>query len=146
MVPDAGADDAAKSSAPPSSARCDAPAGVEPIDLLQLHWWTFQHPAWLDAMHELAKFQGEGLIRHLGVTNFDTDHLRVLVKDGIRVATNQVCFSLLDRRAAEEMTAFCLQRRGSGCSPTARSPAASSARNGSAGPSRRRAISPTGAR
>jgi len=77
------------------------------IDLLQFHWWTFQHPGWLDAMHELAGLQNEGLIRQLGVTNFDTDHLRLLVKDGITVATNQVCFSLLDRRAAEDMTALC---------------------------------------
>jgi aryl-alcohol dehydrogenase-like predicted oxidoreductase/enamine deaminase RidA (YjgF/YER057c/UK114 family) len=77
------------------------------IDLLQFHWWTFQHPGWLDAMHELRRLQGEGLIRHLGVTNFDTDHLRLLVRDGVTVATNQVCFSLLDRRAGEEMTAFC---------------------------------------
>jgi aryl-alcohol dehydrogenase-like predicted oxidoreductase/enamine deaminase RidA (YjgF/YER057c/UK114 family) len=77
------------------------------IDLLQFHWWTFQHPGWLDAMHELARLQSEGLIRQLGVTNFDTDHLRLLVKDGITVATNQVCFSLLDRRAAGDMTAFC---------------------------------------
>ncbi len=78
------------------------------IDLMQFHWWTFQHPGWLDAMRGLAELQAEGLIGQLGVTNFDTDHLRVLVKDGIRIATNQVCFSLLDRRAAEEMTAFCL--------------------------------------
>ncbi|MFI5025018.1 MAG: aldo/keto reductase [Alphaproteobacteria bacterium] len=77
------------------------------IDLLQLHWWTFQHPAWLDAMHELARLQSDGLIRHLGVTNFDTDHLRLLVKDGITVATNQVCFSLLDRRAGEDMAGLC---------------------------------------
>ena len=27
----------------------------------------------------------EGLIAHLGVTNFDTDHLRVLVKQGFPV-------------------------------------------------------------
>jgi aryl-alcohol dehydrogenase-like predicted oxidoreductase/enamine deaminase RidA (YjgF/YER057c/UK114 family) len=80
---------------------------TQTIDLLQFHWWTFQHPGWLDAMHELAKLQSEGLIRHLGVTNFDTDHLRLLVRDGITVATNQVCFSLLDRRAAEDMTALC---------------------------------------
>src|SRR5205085_1193884 len=72
------------------------------IDLLQFHWWTFQNPGWLDAMHELARLQGEGLIRHLGVTNFDTDHLRLLIQDGVRIATNQVCFSLLDRRAAED--------------------------------------------
>ncbi len=53
------------------------------IDLLQLHWWMFEHPAYLDAMRELASLQAEGLIRHLGVTNFDTDHLRVLVRQGI---------------------------------------------------------------
>jgi aryl-alcohol dehydrogenase-like predicted oxidoreductase/enamine deaminase RidA (YjgF/YER057c/UK114 family) len=82
--------------------------GVGSIDLLQFHWWTFEHPGYLDAMKELAKLQREGVIRHLGVTNFDTAHLRVLVKHGIPIATNQVCFSLLDRRAAGEMSTFCL--------------------------------------
>jgi len=82
---------------------------VESIDLLQLHWWMFEHPAYLDAMKELALLRAEGRIRHLGVTNFNTDHLRVLVKHGIPIASNQVSFSLLDRRAAEEMTAFCLE-------------------------------------
>lgn len=77
------------------------------IDLLQFHWWSFEHPAYLDAMRELAKLQDEGLIRHLGVTNFDTDHLRVLVGEGIRLASNQVSYSLLDRRAGGEMAAFC---------------------------------------
>jgi aryl-alcohol dehydrogenase-like predicted oxidoreductase/enamine deaminase RidA (YjgF/YER057c/UK114 family) len=83
--------------------------GLESIDLLQLHWWMFEHPAYLDAMKELVALQAEGRIRHLGVTNFNTDHLRVLVKHGIRIVSNQVCFSLLDRRAAEEMSAFCLE-------------------------------------
>ncbi len=78
------------------------------IDLLQLHWWTFRHPAWLDALRELAALQEEGLIGHLGVTNFDTDHLRVLVGEGIRIVSNQVSFSLIDRRAATDMSAFCL--------------------------------------
>jgi aryl-alcohol dehydrogenase-like predicted oxidoreductase/enamine deaminase RidA (YjgF/YER057c/UK114 family) len=81
--------------------------GVSTIDLLQFHWWTFEHPGYLDAMKELAKLREEGMIRHLGVTNFDTAHLRVLVKHGIPIAANQVCFSLLDRRAAGEMSAFC---------------------------------------
>ena len=83
--------------------------GVGAIDLLQLHWWSFEHPAYLDAMKELDKLRREGLIRHLGVTNFDTAHLRVLVKHGIEVVSNQVCFSMLDRRAAGEMSAFCLE-------------------------------------
>ena len=82
--------------------------GVETIDLLQFHWWSFEHPAYLDAMKHLDALRREGLIRHLGVTNFDTAHLRVLVKHGIPVVSNQVSFSLLDRRAAGEMSAFCL--------------------------------------
>jgi aryl-alcohol dehydrogenase-like predicted oxidoreductase/enamine deaminase RidA (YjgF/YER057c/UK114 family) len=77
------------------------------IDLMQFHWWTFQHPAWLDALRELAKLRDEGLIGHLGTTNFDTDHLYVLAREGIPIASNQVCFSLLDRRAGEDMTALC---------------------------------------
>jgi aryl-alcohol dehydrogenase-like predicted oxidoreductase/enamine deaminase RidA (YjgF/YER057c/UK114 family) len=83
--------------------------GVETIDLMQFHWWTFEHPAYLDAMRGLAELRRDGVIRHIGVTNFDTAHLRVLVKHGIEIASNQVCFSLLDRRAAEEMSAFCLE-------------------------------------
>ena len=82
--------------------------GVETIDLLQLHWWSFEHPAYLDAMKHLDALRREGLIRHLGVTNFDTAHLNVLVKHGIPIVSNQVCFSLLDRRAAGKMSDFCL--------------------------------------
>ena len=85
--------------------------GVARIDLLQFHWWSFQHPGYLDAMKELAVLRDEGKIAHLGVTNFNTDHLRVLVKHGIEIASNQVCFSLLDRRVAQEMSAFCLEHR-----------------------------------
>lgn len=77
-------------------------------DLMQFHWWTFRHPAWLDALRQMAAMRAEGTLNHLGVTNFDTDHLRVAVKNGIPVATNQISFSLLDRRAAGEMSAFCL--------------------------------------
>lgn len=83
--------------------------GVERLDLLQFHWWDYRHPGYLDAMAELMRLREDGLIGHLGVTNFDTAHLRVLVKNGIEIATNQVCFSLLDRRAADGMTAFCLK-------------------------------------
>jgi aryl-alcohol dehydrogenase-like predicted oxidoreductase/enamine deaminase RidA (YjgF/YER057c/UK114 family) len=80
---------------------------VDRIDLLQLHWWMFQHPAYIDAMQELKRLKTQGLIGHLGTTNFDTGHLRLLHEHGIPILTNQVCFSLLDRRAAGEMTAFC---------------------------------------
>jgi len=83
--------------------------GVDAIDLLQFHWWSFEHPGYLDALQELAQLKLEGVIRHIGLTNFDTAHLRLLSRHGIPIATNQVCFSLLDRRAAQEMSAFCAE-------------------------------------
>lgn len=82
--------------------------GVERLDLLQFHRWDYRHPGYLDAMAELMRLREEGLIGQLGVTNVDTAHLRVLVKNGIDIAINQICFSLLDRRVADGMTAFCL--------------------------------------
>jgi aryl-alcohol dehydrogenase-like predicted oxidoreductase/enamine deaminase RidA (YjgF/YER057c/UK114 family) len=79
-------------------------------DLMQFHWWSFSHPAWLDALRELAVWSRSGRLRHLGVTNFDTAHLRLALAQGLPVLTNQVSFSLLDRRAAGAMSALCLAR------------------------------------
>jgi aryl-alcohol dehydrogenase-like predicted oxidoreductase/enamine deaminase RidA (YjgF/YER057c/UK114 family) len=84
--------------------------GVNKVDLLQFHWWTFEHPAWLDALHEMAELKEEGLIDAIGVTNFDAAHLRVALSDGVPLATNQVSFSLVDRRAAGELSALCREK------------------------------------
>lgn len=83
--------------------------GVAKVDLLQLHWWTFEHPAWLDALHEMNRLREEGLIGAIGVTNFDAAHLRVALTDGIPVISNQVSFSLVDRRAAGDLSALCAE-------------------------------------
>ena len=81
--------------------------GVEKIDLLQLHWWTFDHPAWLDALHEMNRLREQGLIGELGVTNFDAAHLALALADGIPLVSNQVSFSLLDRRATGPLSDVC---------------------------------------
>lgn len=77
------------------------------VDLLQFHWWSFEHPAWLDALHEMARLREEGLIGALGVTNFDAAHFALALADGIPLATNQVSFSLVDRRAAGPLAELC---------------------------------------
>lgn len=74
--------------------------GVDQVDLLQFHWWSFEYPAWLDALHELAALRDAGLIREIGVTNFDAAHLHLALADGVPLVSNQVSFSLLDRRAS----------------------------------------------
>ncbi len=79
------------------------------IDLLQFHAWNYADPSWLDGLFYLQELKQEGLIRQIGVTNFDTAHLRVALFSGIEIATNQVCFSLLDQRAAGAMTQLCLE-------------------------------------
>jgi aryl-alcohol dehydrogenase-like predicted oxidoreductase/enamine deaminase RidA (YjgF/YER057c/UK114 family) len=81
--------------------------GVPCVDLLQFHWWHFGHPAWLDALHELAALREQGLIGEIGVTNFDAAHLRLALADGVPVRTNQVSFSLMDRRAAGALADLC---------------------------------------
>ena len=30
--------------------------GIDTIDLLQLHWWMFEHPGYIDAMKELTRW------------------------------------------------------------------------------------------
>ena len=78
------------------------------IDLLQFHAWMYDDPSWLDALFHLQDLKREGLIRHLGVTNFDTAHLCVAVQSGIEIVSNQVSASLLDARAMGSMSDLCL--------------------------------------
>jgi aryl-alcohol dehydrogenase-like predicted oxidoreductase/enamine deaminase RidA (YjgF/YER057c/UK114 family) len=81
------------------------------IDLLQFHAWRFSDPSWLDALMWLQELSSEGLVRHVGVTNFDTAHLRIALASGVRIVSNQVSFGLLDQRARRGMTELC-QARG----------------------------------
>jgi aryl-alcohol dehydrogenase-like predicted oxidoreductase/enamine deaminase RidA (YjgF/YER057c/UK114 family) len=82
---------------------------TQQIDLLQFHAWQYAHPSWVDCLYWLQELKKEGLIKHIGLTNFDTAHLQIIVNSGIEVVSNQVCYSLLDQRAAHKMTALCLK-------------------------------------
>jgi aryl-alcohol dehydrogenase-like predicted oxidoreductase/enamine deaminase RidA (YjgF/YER057c/UK114 family) len=80
------------------------------LDLLQFHAWNYADPSYLDSLTYLQELKDEGLIRHLGMTNVDTAHLRMILHSGIEVVSNQVCFSLLDQRArANGMLELCAE-------------------------------------
>jgi aryl-alcohol dehydrogenase-like predicted oxidoreductase len=83
--------------------------GVPRLDLLQFHWWEYGDPSYVDALRHLADLQQEGRIRHLALTNFDTERLRLIAGHGIRVTSNQVQYSLIDRRPDTRMAAFCAE-------------------------------------
>ena len=77
------------------------------IDLMQFHWWMYEHPAYLDALIEMARLREEGQVRHIGLTNFNADHLQMLLSHGLPIVSNQVSISLLDRRAVGDLSAVC---------------------------------------
>ncbi|MCJ7466415.1 MAG: aldo/keto reductase [Maribacter sp.] len=80
---------------------------VDAIDLMQFHAWHYPDPSWLDGLFYLQELAEEGLIRHIGVTNFDAAHLRIALASGIPIVSNQICHSLIDQRAHGSMTEVC---------------------------------------
>ena len=79
------------------------------LDLLQFHAWNYADPRWLDCLVWLQELRGEGLIRHLGLTNFDANHLLIAIRSGIEIASNQVCYSLLDQRPRDRLASLCVE-------------------------------------
>ena len=72
--------------------------GVEQLDLVQFAWWDYQFPRYVDTAVHLGDLQQQGKIRHIGVTNFDAAHLKEILDAGVKVASNQVQYSVLDQR------------------------------------------------
>jgi len=84
--------------------------GVDCLDLVQFHWWDYRAPGIEAAALHLAARQQDGAIRHIGVTNMDTPHLRALLDAGVPIVSHQVQCSLLDRRALGAMARVCAER------------------------------------
>lgn len=63
----------------------------------------------MDAMHGLNSLVQSGKIRGLALTNFDTKHVKLFVDSGLPIVSNQVQFSLVDRRPLQKMAPYCAQ-------------------------------------
>jgi len=81
--------------------------GQERLDLVQFHWWDYRVPGYVEAMHWLDDLRAAGKIELIGTTNFDTARLSEIVASGVPVATNQLQYSVLDRRPENGLAAFC---------------------------------------
>ena len=77
------------------------------VELLQYHAWKFSNPFWLDALIYLQELQEEGLIGAIGVTNFDTAHLRIAKSTGVNIVSNQISYSVIDQRGGGAMADYC---------------------------------------
>ena len=71
---------------------------VDALDLVQFHWWDYRIPGYIEAAQSLQKLKDEGLIKHIGLTNFDTQHMTEIIEAGVTIVSNQVQYSTLDRR------------------------------------------------
>jgi aryl-alcohol dehydrogenase-like predicted oxidoreductase len=74
--------------------------GVDSLDLVQLHWWDYDVPGYVDAAAWLDEQRRAGKVRHIGLTNFDQKRLAQIVAAGIPLVSHQVQYSVLDRRPA----------------------------------------------
>jgi aryl-alcohol dehydrogenase-like predicted oxidoreductase len=77
--------------------------GMERLDLVQFHWWNYDVPRWIEAVHWLGDLQRAGKIDRIGGTNFDTSHMMAMIESGVTLTSMQVQYSLLDRRPAKSM-------------------------------------------
>jgi aryl-alcohol dehydrogenase-like predicted oxidoreductase len=81
------------------------------LDLIQFHWWDYNDPSYIDALVHLSDLRDKGKIKHVGLTNFDTERLQIITEQGIRIVSNQVQYSILDNRPEKLLTPFC-QKNG----------------------------------
>ncbi len=81
--------------------------GVNSLDLLQFHWWEYSDSNYLDALKYLSELRAEGKIKHLALTTFATEHLQIVADHGIEIVSNQVQYSVVDRRPEVRIAAYC---------------------------------------
>jgi aryl-alcohol dehydrogenase-like predicted oxidoreductase len=85
--------------------------GVERLDLVQLAWWDYSVPGYVETALWLDELRRAGKIRLLGATNFDVPRLAEIVDAGVPLVSHQVQYSLLDRRPERGMVEYCRERR-----------------------------------
>jgi aryl-alcohol dehydrogenase-like predicted oxidoreductase len=82
---------------------------VSSLDLLQFHWWDYNNPYYMDALKYLSDLQDKGIIKHIGLTNFDTERMQIMIDSDIQIVSNQVQYSIIDRRPEIKMIPFCIK-------------------------------------
>ena len=102
----------AKSSNAPSNLRNSLIASLKRlgtgwVDIYYIHWPNPEVPV-EETIGEMVKIQKEGLIKHIGVSNFDLPLLKAAMKIG-RVDVVQNEYNMLQRNIEKDMLPFCLE-------------------------------------
>src|SRR5919109_3382144 len=83
--------------------------GVSSLDLVQFHWWDYNNPYYIDAIKYLSELRDDAhIIKNVGITNFDTERMQIMKDAGLKIiVSNQVQYSIVDRRPEVKMVRFC---------------------------------------
>jgi diketogulonate reductase-like aldo/keto reductase len=78
------------------------------VDLYLLHWWSDRHPI-AETMRAMQDVVRRGLVRHVGVSNFDAGQLKSARQalGDVPLACNQVLYHLRDRGVEREVLPWC---------------------------------------
>jgi aryl-alcohol dehydrogenase-like predicted oxidoreductase len=82
---------------------------VDAIDLYQIHWPSPEADL-EEGWQEMARLKEEGLVRHIGVSNFTVDQLHRVISIA-PVASLQPPYSLLRPAIEEALLPFCLEQK-----------------------------------
>ena len=83
--------------------------GVDAIDLYQIHW-PIPDADIEEGWAAFAELKQQGLVRHIGVSNFDVQQLR-RIQQIAPVETLQPQYSLIEREIERDILPFCRARR-----------------------------------
>jgi aryl-alcohol dehydrogenase-like predicted oxidoreductase len=80
--------------------------GLQQLHLVQFHWWDWSLGNHVAAYESLCALR-PAMVQNVGVTNYDATRLSELLEAGLPVASNQVQYSLLDRRVERDQVPVC---------------------------------------
>lgn len=82
--------------------------GTDYIDLYQIHWPNYTYPI-RDTMRAMGELVDRGLVRFIGVSNFDIDEIEEAQSflDNYPIVSNQVRYNLNDRGIEQDLIPYC---------------------------------------
>lgn len=83
--------------------------GVDKLAMVQMYWNDYSSRGYVDAALYLTDLKHQGKIEAVSLTNFDTKRMKEMVDAGAEISTNQIQYSLLDRRPEKYMTKYCAE-------------------------------------